>query len=33
LDADLKPMQHYYLGDQSAVQNAINAVANQAKKK
>lgn len=33
LDADLKPMQHYYLGDQSAVQNAINAVANQADRK
>lgn len=33
LDENLKPVQHYYLGDQSAVQNAIHAVANQAKKK
>lgn len=33
LDEDLKPIRHYYLGDQDAVQNAINAVANQTKKK
>jgi 2,3-bisphosphoglycerate-dependent phosphoglycerate mutase len=33
LDEDLKPIKHYYLGDQDAVQNAINAVANQTKKK
>ncbi|MGV8025728.1 MAG: 2,3-diphosphoglycerate-dependent phosphoglycerate mutase [Anaerolineaceae bacterium] len=33
LDDDLKPIKHYYLGDQDAVQNAINAVANQTKKK
>lgn len=33
LDENLKPVKHYYLGDQSAVQNAIHAVANQAKKK
>ncbi len=33
LDADLHPIRHYYLGDQAAVEAAINAVANQAKKK
>ena len=33
LDEDLKPIRDYYLGDQEAVQNAINAVANQTKKK
>lgn len=33
LDEDLKPIKHYYLGDQEAINNAINAVANQAKKK
>lgn len=33
LDEDLKPIKHYYLGDQDAVQKAINAVANQTKKK
>ncbi len=33
LNDDLKPIKHYYLGDQDAVQNAINAVANQTKKK
>ncbi|MHB8808072.1 MAG: 2,3-diphosphoglycerate-dependent phosphoglycerate mutase [Anaerolineaceae bacterium] len=33
LDDNLKPIKHYYLGDQDAVQNAINAVANQTKKK
>lgn len=33
LDAHLKPIKHYYLGDHEAVQAAIKAVANQAKKK
>ncbi len=33
LDADMRPIKHYYLGDQDAVNAAINAVANQAKKK
>jgi len=33
LDAYLKPIKHYYLGDHEAVQAAIKAVANQAKKK
>jgi len=33
LDEDLRPIKHYYLGDQDAVNAAINAVANQAKKK
>jgi len=33
LDADLKPIRHYYLGDQEAINAAINAVANQTKKK
>lgn len=33
LDADLKPIKHYYLGDQEAINAAINAVANQTKKK
>ena len=33
LDADLKPIKHYYLGDQDAINAAINAVANQTKKK
>jgi len=33
LDQDLRPIKHYYLGDQDAVNAAINAVANQAKKK
>ncbi len=32
LDADLKPIKHYYLGDQDQVQAAIHGVANQAKK-
>ena len=31
LDADLKPLTHYYLGDQSAVEAAMLAVANQGK--
>jgi 2,3-bisphosphoglycerate-dependent phosphoglycerate mutase len=29
----MHPIRHYYLGDQDAVNAAINAVANQAKKK
>ncbi len=33
LDNDMKPIKHYYLGDQEAINNAINAVANQTKKK
>jgi len=33
LDADMRALRHYYLGDQDAVQAAINAVANQAKQK
>ncbi len=33
LDEDLKPRQHYYLGNQEAVQEAIKAVANQTKQK
>lgn len=33
LDEKMNPIRHYYLGDQEAVQNAINAVANQTKKK
>ena len=33
LDENLKPIKHYYLGDQEAIANAINAVANQTKKK
>jgi len=32
LDADLKPIKHYYLGDQEAAEKAAQAVANQAKK-
>lgn len=32
LDADLKPIKHYYLGDQDKIQAAIHGVANQAKK-
>lgn len=32
LDEDLHPIRHYYLGDQEAVEAAINAVKNQAKK-
>ncbi len=31
LDADLKPLKHYYLGDQAAVEAAMQAVANQGK--
>jgi 2,3-bisphosphoglycerate-dependent phosphoglycerate mutase len=33
LDADLKPLKHYYLGDQEKVQAAIQSVADQLKKK
>jgi len=33
LNEDMRPIKHYYLGDQDAVDAAINAVANQAKKK
>jgi 2,3-bisphosphoglycerate-dependent phosphoglycerate mutase len=31
LDADLKPLKHYYLGDQAAIEAAVQAVANQGK--
>lgn len=33
LDQECRPLKHYYLGDQAAVEAAINQVANQAKKK
>jgi 2,3-bisphosphoglycerate-dependent phosphoglycerate mutase len=33
LDADLKPIKHYYLGDQEKIAAAMNAVANQGKAK
>lgn len=33
LDADLKPIKHYYLGDQEAIKAAISGVANQGKAK
>lgn len=33
LDDDLRPLSHYYLGDADAVRKAMEAVANQAKKK
>ena len=33
LDADLKPIRSYYLGDQEAIAAALNAVANQGKAK
>ena len=33
LNEEIRPIKHYYLGDQDAVNAAINAVANQAKKK
>lgn len=33
LDANLKPLKHYYLGDQEAINAAINAVAKQTEKK
>jgi len=31
LDADLKPIRHYYLGDQAAIDAALQAVSNQGK--
>jgi 2,3-bisphosphoglycerate-dependent phosphoglycerate mutase len=31
LDADLQPLEHYYLGDQAAIEAAMQAVANQGK--
>jgi len=33
LDDDLKPLRHYYLGDQAAIEAAMQAVANQGKAK
>jgi 2,3-bisphosphoglycerate-dependent phosphoglycerate mutase len=33
LDADLKPIKSYYLGDQEAIAKALQAVANQGKAK
>lgn len=33
LDAELKPVKHYYLADEATVNAAINAVANQGKAK
>lgn len=33
LDKDMKPLTHYYLGDQEAIQKAMEAVANQGKAK
>jgi len=33
LDKELKPIKHYYLGDQAAIEAAVNAVANQGKAK
>lgn len=33
LDQECRPLKHFYLGDQAAVEAAINQVANQAKKK
>ena len=33
LDANLKPIKHYYLGDQAAIEAAMTAVANQGKAK
>jgi 2,3-bisphosphoglycerate-dependent phosphoglycerate mutase len=33
LDEELRPIRHYYLGDESKIQEAINAVANQASAK
>lgn len=32
LNEELKPIRHYYLGDQAAIEAAMNAVANQGKK-
>jgi 2,3-bisphosphoglycerate-dependent phosphoglycerate mutase len=31
LDADLKPIRHYYLGDQAEIEAAMQAVASQGK--
>jgi 2,3-bisphosphoglycerate-dependent phosphoglycerate mutase len=33
LDADLKPIKSYYLGDQAAIEAAMKAVASQGKAK
>ncbi|MSQ71027.1 MAG: 2,3-diphosphoglycerate-dependent phosphoglycerate mutase [Betaproteobacteria bacterium] len=33
LDQDLQPVEHYYLGDQAAIESAMQAVANQGKTK
>ncbi|MBI4995829.1 MAG: 2,3-diphosphoglycerate-dependent phosphoglycerate mutase, partial [Rhodocyclales bacterium] len=33
LDADLKPIKSYYLGDEEAIKKAMDAVANQGKAK
>ena len=33
LDDNLRPLKHYYLGDQTAIQRAMDAVANQGKAK
>jgi 2,3-bisphosphoglycerate-dependent phosphoglycerate mutase len=33
LDENLKPLKHYYLGDQDAIRKAMEAVANQGKAK
>ena len=33
LDADLKPVKHYYLADEATVNAAVHAVANQGKAK
>ena len=33
LDANLKPIKHYYLGDQEAIKKAMESVANQGKSK
>ena len=33
LDEDLRPIRHYYLGDEEAVKKAAQAVADQLKKK
>jgi 2,3-bisphosphoglycerate-dependent phosphoglycerate mutase len=33
LDKDLKPIKHYYLGDQEEIQKQMQAVANQGKAK
>ncbi len=33
LDASLKPIKHYYLGDEEAIKQAMNSVANQGKAK